>query len=133
MADGRQSMVVFWGPVIAYMAMLFGLSSLSTLPSPPGDISYEQVHVIAYAGLAAVTVRALAKGQWRQITFAVACGAVLIASAYGVTDEYHQGFVLGRDSSRLDMLADAIGSVLGASALWAWSIIRRRFEAPDVL
>lgn len=115
------------------MAMLFGFSSLSTLPSLPGEVSYEQVHVVAYAGLAAVTVRALARGQWRRITFAVACGAALISSAYGVTDEYHQLFVAGRDSNRIDLLADAIGSTVAAGGLWAWSIITRRSQTPDVL
>jgi VanZ family protein len=115
------------------MAMLFVFSSFSTLPTPPGDVSYEQVHVAAYAGLGAVTVRALARGEWRHVTFLVACGAILIASAYGVSDEYHQRFVPGRDFSRMDMLADAIGSALGACGLWAWSIIRRRFKTPDAL
>ena len=122
-----------WAPVVAYMAMLFVFSSFSTLPSLPGDVSYEQVHVAAYAGLAAVTLRALAEGRWRQVTVAVACGAVLMSSAYGATDEYHQRFVPGRDSSRIDLLADAIGSTVGAGGLWAWSIIRRRSKTSDVL
>lgn len=122
-----------WLPVIAYMAMLFGFSSLSTLPSPPGDFSFYDVHIAAYAGLGALAARAFAAGRLRHVTWRAVCGAIALSSFYGVTDEYHQLFVPGRSFDRLDMLADAIGSVVGASGVGAWSIIRRRFETRDVL
>jgi VanZ family protein len=125
--------VTWWLPVIAYMAMLFGFSSLSTLPEPPGEFSYYDVHVAAYAGLAIVTVRALAKGILRSITWRVVLGAIVISALYGVSDEYHQRFVPGRDFDMFDMLADAVGSIVGASAVGAWSIIRRRSETRDAL
>jgi VanZ family protein len=115
------------------MAMLFGFSSLSTLPPPPGELSYYDVHLAAYAGLATLTVRALANGRLRNVTWRVLAGAVLISALYGVSDEYHQRFVPGRDFDVLDILADTSGSIVGASAVWAWSIIRRRSETRDVL
>jgi VanZ family protein len=112
--------------VIAYMAMLFGLSSLHTLPPPPGALSYYHAHLTAYAGLGALTARAAGKGlsdvSWRAV-----CAAIAISSAYGLSDEYHQLFVPGRTFDLLDLAADAAGSVIGASAVGAWSIIRRRF------
>lgn len=108
------------------MAMLFGFSSLAKLPIPPGGVSYYHVHFAAYAGLAALTARATGGGlsdvSWRAVV-----GAILISSLYGVSDEYHQLFVPGRSFDVLDMVADAIGSVMGASAARAWSIIKRRF------
>ena len=107
------------------MAMLFGFSSRSTLPSPPAGLSYYHVHVVAYAGLAALTARATGKGL-RNVSWSAVLGAILISALYGVTDEYHQMFVPGRTFDVLDMAADAIGSVVGASAARAWSIIRRR-------
>jgi VanZ family protein len=110
--------------VIAYMAMLFFFSSLSTLPPPPADLTDKHVHFAAYAGLAAVTLRALAKGTWKQVTLGAVCGAIAISSLYGVSDEYHQWFVPGRNFERLDMIADTIGSVLGGAAVWTWSILR---------
>ncbi len=122
-----------WVPVIGYMAMLFGFSSVSTLPSPPGDFSFYDVHLVAYAGLGALAARALAAGRLRNVTGRVVCGAIAISALYGVTDEYHQLFVPGRAFDAIDILADAIGSVVGASAVGAWSIIRRRFETRDVL
>jgi len=113
-------------PVLAYMAMLFALSSLSTLPSPPAGFSFYDIHTAAYAGLGALTARATAGGV-RSVSMRAMLTAVVIASCYGVFDEYHQMFVPGRTFDRLDMLADAIGSVVGASAVGAWSILRRRF------
>jgi VanZ family protein len=115
-----------WAPVIAYMAMLFGFSSLSTLPSPPGDFSFYDVHLAAYAGLAIVTTRATANGV-RDVSWRAVVAAIVISSLYGVSDEYHQRFVPGRSFDVFDMLADTIGSIVGASAVGAWSIIRHRF------
>jgi VanZ family protein len=115
------------------MAMLFISSSLSTLPSPPGDLSDKDVHLAAYAGLAAVTVRALAKGEWKRVTLGVAFGAIVIATLYGVSDEYHQRFVPGRNLDQIDMAADAIGSILGAGVVWGCGILRRRLQTSNVL
>jgi VanZ family protein len=117
--------IKLWAPVIAYMAMLFGFSSLSRLPIPPGNLSFYDVHIAAYAGLAALTARAAAKGM-RDVSWRAVVAAIAIASLYGVSDEYHQLFVPGRTFDVFDLAADAIGSVVGASAVGAWSIIRRR-------
>ena len=108
------------------MAMLFVFSSFSKLPTPPGGLSFYHAHIAAYAGLGALSTRAAAKGL-HQVSFRAALVAILISSLYGVTDEYHQLFVPGRTFDVLDMAADAFGSVVGAGAMWAWSIIRRRF------
>jgi VanZ family protein len=125
--------ITLWLPIVAYMAMLFGFSSLSTIPDPPGNLSSYHVHTGAYAGLGMLAARALAKGRLRKVTWRVVCGAIAISSIYGVTDEYHQLFVPGRAFDVMDMVADAIGSVIGASAVGAWSIIRRRSKTRDVL
>jgi VanZ family protein len=108
------------------MAMLFGFSSLHTLPSLPAGFSFYDAHVAAYVGLAALTARATGRGL-RDVSLRAVITAILISSLYGVSDEYHQMFVPGRTFDVLDLLADAIGSVAGASAVGAWSIIRRRF------
>jgi VanZ family protein len=108
------------------MAMIFGLSSMSTLPSPPGGFSFYDAHVAAYAGLGALTARAAGQGV-RNVSWRAVVAAIVISTLYGVSDEYHQLYVPGRSFDVFDMLADLIGSVIGASAIGAWSIIRRRF------
>jgi len=37
---------------------------------------------------------------------------VLVATLYGMSDEWHQSFVHGRDASGFDVLADAAGALL---------------------
>ncbi len=108
------------------MAMIFGLSSLSTVPSPPEGFSFYDVHIAVYLGLGVLTARALARGV-RDVSRTAVIGAIFISSLYGVSDEYHQLFVPGRSFDYLDMVADLVGSVAGACGVGAWSIIRRRF------
>ena len=43
----------------------------------------------------------------------------LVVTAYGISDEFHQGFVPGRDASTLDALANFIGG-LGAATSVVW-------------
>lgn len=45
-------------------------------------------------------------------------GAIVCASAYGVTDEIHQIFVDGRYCDAADWLTDTLGATLGASGLF---------------
>jgi VanZ family protein len=120
----RSPFLSLWGPVIVYMAILFGLSSMSTPPPPPADFTFYDVHILAYAGLGALTARATGRGL-RDVSMRAVLGAIVISSLYGVSDEYHQLFVPGRSFDVLDMVADAIGSVAGASAVGAWGRIRR--------
>jgi VanZ family protein len=122
-----------WLPVVAYMAALFFVSSLSTIPGPPAGFTDKHEHFFFYGILGALTLRALAKGEWRRVTFAVVLGATAISSAYGVSDEFHQRFVPGREYEVLDMTADAIGSAAAAGLLWWWSIIKHRSDTRHVL
>lgn len=119
-------LVSLWLPVVAYMAMLYWFSSWTDVPAAPGGLSDKQVHFLLYAGLAVVSARALARGQWRALTLLVAIGATAVASAYGIVDEYHQTWVPGRTFERADMIVDALGALAASVALWAWSILRMR-------
>ena len=44
--------------------------------------------------------------------------ALLIAAGYSATDEWHQSFVLGRDSSAWDALLDTTGAGIAIVATW---------------
>jgi hypothetical protein len=126
---------LLWLPVVAYMAMLFWFSSWTDVPAAPGGLSDKDLHFLLYAGLAIVSARALARGQWRQLTLVAALGATVIASTYGVFDEFHQTWVPGRTFEIADMIVDTLGALAASAALWAWSIIRGRYPtgAPYVL
>jgi VanZ family protein len=105
------------------MAMVFGFSSLTRVPAPPEGLSYYHIHAAVYAGLGVLTARATGRGL-RDVSWRAVFGAVLISTLYGVSDEYHQLFVPGRTFDVFDIVADAIGSTVGAAAVGAWSRIR---------
>jgi VanZ family protein len=113
-----------WGPALAWAAVIFVLSSFSRLPSPPGNDKTH--HLVAYAVLGAALVWGLTDRAPRRTTWGIALAAVLLASAYGASDEFHQGFVPGREVSALDWVADTAGAAIAAAGLRAAVIIRAR-------
>ena len=104
---------------MAYMAIIFFLSSRSQVPVGP-DVSDKLLHALAYFGLAIVVVRALCRGLPARVRSTTAIGAWVVAAGYGVTDEMHQMFVPGRISSFDDVVADAVGACAGVVLCWAW-------------
>lgn len=115
-----------WGPALAWAAVLFTLSSMSRLPTGPDAFSDKHAHLIAYALLSALIVWGFTDGAPARTTWRIAAAAAALATLYGVTDEWHQSYVPGRDVSTTDLMADAIGALLAAAALRAWAIIRAR-------
>jgi VanZ family protein len=104
------------------MGLIFAASSIPDLTSLPGNVSDKTGHNIGYALLAALLVRALARGQRSKVTARCALFAAVLATAYGVTDEFHQSFVPGRSPDVQDVLADAEGAA--AASLGAWAILK---------
>ncbi len=50
---------------------------------------------------------------------------ILFCSAYGISDEWHQSFVHGRNSSGWDWLADSLGAAMALSLLIRLGLIKR--------
>ncbi len=115
----------YWAPVVVWMAAIFAVSSMSSLPDIPGGFSDKSAHASEYAVLGLLLARALAGPRWLSITFPPVAAAVVLATAYGVSDEWHQLFVPGRDFEVRDMMADAAGASVAAGGLWLLGIIRR--------
>jgi VanZ family protein len=113
-----------WMPVAVYMACIFVSSSISSPPDAVSLIPDTLSHAALYFGLGALLVRGLAGGFDRHVSVAVASAAVIIATAYGATDELHQHFVPERQMDVRDLVADALGSSLAAAGLY----VRSRFR-----
>jgi VanZ family protein len=99
-----------WGPVIAWAAVIFALSSVPSLSSGLGtwdEVLRKGAHITEYAILGGLLLRALG----RELP------ALLIGIAYAATDELHQHFVRGRHSSPFDISFDACGLALGLLVL----------------
>lgn len=118
-----------WVPVCAYAAAIFVMSSLSQPPQPPAGVGDKGVHVLVYAGLALLVLRALAGARLDRITGGRALLAVGVTVLYGASDEWHQRFVPGRSAELLDLAADAAGA-LAAVALAA-AVSQIRYGRPD--
>jgi len=111
-----------WGPVILWMALIFYLSGRSDISIPSG--TDKSLHGFGYTMLALLIVRALAGGLPARITIGTMLAAVLIATTYAATDEFHQMFVPGRTADVRDWIADALGAAVGVGICWLWGILR---------
>ena len=74
------------------------------------------MHFISYGILGYLLARSIKDASagltWRQVIL-----VSLLALAYGASDEFHQSFVVGRDASFADLLADGLGGFAGAMLL----------------
>ena len=119
--SGRR--VLRWLPAIVWAGVIFYGSSRpgSTLP---GGYSIEG-HLGEYFVFGALLVSALSPPRTTGRTVAI---AVIIASLYGMTDEFHQHFVVQRTPDVVDWGFDTIGALVGALSARAVreALIRRK-------
>ena len=116
--------VSLWAPVVVYMAFIFALSSITHPPALPHGAD-KGGHALLYCGFGLLLARARS-GGWRGVTRGTIVFAAVFGAIYGVSDELHQYFNPPRNVEAYDVVADTIGSTLGAVALQAWGIIRSR-------
>lgn len=142
---GRQRAIVRWGAVVLWAAFIFFMSSrdatqlgegafaavgemlaavLNTLFGYHEDPVSPFCHFCEYAVLGALVANAL-RGHLPHLRRACVT-AIVIASAYGVTDEFHQLFVPGRACDPLDWVVDTCGAALGALVCWLLVRLARR-------
>jgi VanZ family protein len=95
-----------WGPVVAWAALIFVLSSIPDLGTGLGgwDVALRKVaHAAEFAVLGFLLARAIGRER----------PALVLGIAYAVSDELHQHFVPGRVGSPLDVLLDTVGVAIG--------------------
>lgn len=117
----------YWLPPLVWMGLIFLLSSRPSLPSLPGgwDVLLKKTgHVVVYGVLTWLYWRALRQHFRASTVLRVVC--IGLAVAYGLSDEYHQTFVLGRNGTLLDVVVDGVGAC-GAM------LLDRRLERRRVL
>ncbi len=123
--------IVFrWLPVIVLCGLIFIQSSFpSPDMGPDFPLKDKLLHLVTYAVLAALMVRGFGLSSH---SFAANTGililSVLLATAYGVSDEWHQSFVAARVADPKDLLADFTGSVFGAVSFFGfWKKYKTRY------
>jgi len=102
--------------LLAYCGLIYYLSDQSTLPVPfVFTMQDKLIHASAYAVMAFLFWQA---GRAWMLRYGLAgwhllaIAGIVFCSLYGVSDEWHQSFVSGRDASVFDWVADTIGAVL---------------------
>lgn len=110
----KRSAVLPWLAVIAWAAVIFGFSSLHG-SQVPGRFSVEG-HLSEYAVFGVLLWWAFggARGGWKPVV-----AAIVVASLYGISDEWHQSFVPGRTPDPLDWATDTAAAAVAVLACWA--------------
>jgi len=113
--------------VAGWCLLIFVLSSVPgrNLPEMPAQNADKVVHGLVYGMLGALFQRAVRR-TWRVSGPAAAAIAVVLATAYGVTDELHQLLTPGRSADVYDVFADAVGAAMGVLAMSILLARRRR-------
>lgn len=117
-----------WGPLAAWMAVIFYVSSQSHL-QPPVPADFQELvsnaaHFTEYAVLAMLLRRAAGHfegGSSLKQVFIL----WLVATLYGASDEAHQVFVPGRTVSAGDLAMDALGAAVGVMIVPWWWLTRK--------
>lgn len=112
----------YWLPVIALCAVIFLQSSFASPHLFPGWPYKDKVlHAGVYGLLGALWVRAFnTLRPWRGRPWPLLIIAVVLATAYGISDEWHQSFVATRTADGADVLADFFGSAIGSWIYVRW-------------
>jgi VanZ family protein len=108
-----------WLPVILWCSLIFWLSSIATIHENAvrwgirsnllEHVLHKLAHLAEYGILARLWARAFTGSTfwtWKKIFFV----SLLASTLYGVTDEIHQRFVIGRDGKVQDVLVDGTGA-----------------------
>ena len=99
----------------ATLAGLIVIASSRSVVEGPSIRNFDKVaHFFVFGLLATLVARALVGKR--------AFWAIVIASAFGVSDEFHQHFTPGRSMEFMDWVADTLGATLavGLYTYWAW-------------
>ncbi|MGZ5051523.1 MAG: VanZ family protein [Methylobacter sp.] len=99
-----------------YCLFIYWLSDQPKLPMPELFSTQDKLlHAGAYFIMGLLTWRSFKHVFGTPMS--VALFSVVFCSLYGVSDEWHQSFVVGRTPAVSDWLADTIGAALAAFSL----------------
>jgi VanZ family protein len=115
-----------WGSVVGYCAVLFVLSAQPDLQVPsPFPLSDKLVHFFLYAGLGWLWARAVKWSLPEWSIHKILFMTLLFTGGYGFSDEWHQSYVPGRFAELQDVVADAVGGIVGGYCYLLWRQKRR--------
>lgn len=106
----------YWLAPVAWMAAIFVVSSVpgEKIPSvfPAQDILF---HGVSYGILGLLFYRALKFSCPAPRGAGLIALAAFLAVLYGISDEFHQSFISGRNASLFDVAVDFAGALIGSA------------------
>lgn len=112
--SGIKRMLFAWLPVVIYCILLYIQSSHPPIRSMPQFSGMDKLmHFAAYVILGGLVLRAFCMSNWRIGSRNLLGYSILITCLYGISDEFHQSFVLTRQADILDAVADTLGGTCG--------------------
>ena len=108
-------------PAILFAIAIFVLSSRPVPPEAEPYLIFPQadkvVHFVEYAIFGLLLYVAYDRGGFERLRQSPALLSVVTGIGYAISDEIHQSFVPGRDSSVEDLLVDCIGILFAVVAI----------------
>lgn len=121
-SGGQSGMIV--DLLLGAIARLFGAEAAASVSAETlGFLVRKGAHMTEYAILFLLYRRALGLSGARR----PGVTALMLCACYAATDEWHQGFVAGRNPSPADVCIDT----LGAAAAWGVYCVRRNARNMD--
>jgi VanZ family protein len=107
-----RAIATWWAATAVYAAAIFVMSSTAhpfgVQRLPPGVDKV--IHAAVFGGLSVTVWMALRSSAPGVSPIRLSVLALFSATLYGVSDEFHQSFVPGREMDALDVMADGIGA-----------------------
>lgn len=111
--------LIFWGPTIAWMGVIFYFSSRGQITSSAVDWQdftlKKTAHFVEYFILSVLFYRSL-RGTTNLQRKGLLFWTVVVCVIYAISDEIHQSFSPGRTPTMRDVIIDTIGSLAGGIA-----------------
>jgi VanZ family protein len=120
----------YGGPVLVYAAAIFYLSSLTNFPeSVPSFFGFDKLaHFAEYGLFGWLICRWFVTSAEPSFKKHALLLSVFFGICYGLSDEWHQSFVPGRDASPWDLLFDSMGVL---AAAFTYRLAGRRNGFPE--
>lgn len=107
-----KELLLSWGPALVWMGVIFAFSARPSLPEGPDrawKLGVDEIaHMVEYGVLACFFLQGLSRRSQKGTPLRLAI--VVLCLAYGLSDEYHQTFVPGRNGTLVDVATDGVGA-----------------------
>ncbi len=125
------------GGALGWAVLIFLLSSQPASRFDEAESTFDflpAIDFIAHVGLyfvLAALVHAALRIYLPKRKDLLAVDTVIFCLLYGVSDEFHQAFVPGREATAIDLAADVLGAILAVTLWLAFDRIRKYRRGND--